>query len=45
LSPRWKLDFDDSDFHDGDVSHDVIITATIGDLPSVLISDTKFGYH
>ena len=43
LSPRWKLDFDDSDFYNGDASSPFSITVTIGGLPTEFKSDAKFG--
>jgi putative ATP-dependent endonuclease of OLD family len=43
LSPRWKIDFDDSDFHNGDATKDIVIVATVGDLPEEFKGDGKFG--
>lgn len=43
LSPRWNLDFSDSDFFDGNTDNPIIITITIGALPDVFKSDNKFG--
>ena len=43
LSPRWKLDFDDSDFYNGDTSNPFSITVTVGGLPAELKSDSRFG--
>jgi putative ATP-dependent endonuclease of OLD family len=43
LSPRWKLDFDDSDFYNGDTSNPFSITVTVGGLPTELKSDSRFG--
>jgi putative ATP-dependent endonuclease of OLD family len=45
LSPRWKIDFNDSDFYDGYTSPPIAITVTVGDLPAQLKSDAKFGLH
>lgn len=43
LSPRWKIDFDDSDFYNADTTQDIVITATVGMLPDVFKGDGKFG--
>ena len=43
LSRRWNLSFDDCDFFDCDVTSDILIEATIGDLPERALSDSLFG--
>ena len=43
LSPRWKIDFNDSDFHNGDTESNIEITITVGGLPERLKADNKFG--
>lgn len=45
LGPRWKIDFNDSDFYNGDTSSPVVITVTVVDVPDALRSDAKFGFH
>lgn len=43
LSPRWKLDFNDSDFYNANVENPFVITVTVGGLPEEFKSDEKFG--
>ncbi len=43
LSPYQQVTFSDADFHNCDVSEPIVITATVGDLPERLKSDTKYG--
>lgn len=43
LSPRWNIQFDDTDFYATDTSEPVVIRVTVGDLPAELISDAKYG--
>jgi putative ATP-dependent endonuclease of OLD family len=43
LSPRWKIDFNDSDFYNGVPDEPFLITVTVGDLPEELKSDSKLG--
>ena len=45
LSPRWNIPFDDTDFYDADTTLPFTITVTVGDLPSELTSDRKFGHQ
>lgn len=45
LSPRWRIPFDDSDFYLLDTESPISITATVGDLPTQLLSDARFGHH
>jgi len=43
LSRRWNPVFDDADFFDGDVATDIVIEATLGELPRRMLSDAQFG--
>jgi hypothetical protein len=43
LSPRWDYAFDDSDFFDGSVDSPILVTATVGQLPDVVLADNRFG--
>ena len=43
LSPRWDYTFDDSDFFDCNTDSPILVTATVGQLPDVLLADNKFG--
>lgn len=43
LSPRWNLQFEDSDFHDCDTSHSICIKVTLGAIPAGWESEDKFG--
>jgi len=43
LSPRWNPIFDDIDFHEADTNQEIVIEATLGELPRKLLSDAKFG--
>ena len=45
LSPNWFIPFDDSDFSNCDLSHDIIIDITLGPVPEDLMSETKYGLH
>jgi energy-coupling factor transporter ATP-binding protein EcfA2 len=45
LTPRWNVQFDDTDFYDADVAVPFSITATVGDLPEQLKSDAKYGLY
>jgi putative ATP-dependent endonuclease of the OLD family len=45
LSPRWKLEFSDSDFFNGSTDEPITITVTVGALPDNFKSDDKFGLH
>lgn len=44
LSPRWNVQFDDTDFFDANIEEPIAIAVTVGDLPSDFKSDAKFGY-
>lgn len=43
LSPRWNLQFDDSDFFDAATSSAIEIDVTVGELPAKFRSDAGFG--
>jgi len=43
LSPRWDLPFTDADFFQGDTSAPICIEVTVGDIPSELLTDQKYG--
>jgi len=45
LSPNWFIPFDDSDFSNCDISHEIKIDVTLGPVPEDLISETKYGLH
>lgn len=44
LTPRRNLSFDDSDFYDANTDNPILIEATVGEVPSDLLSEAKFGY-
>lgn len=43
FSSRWNIPFDDSDFYNCDISNQIEIIASIGDLPSTLLRQDKYG--
>lgn len=43
LSPRTNVTFDDGDFHAADTTQPIVIEATVGDLPSAMLSDAWLG--
>lgn len=43
LTSRWNCVFEDTDFFDLDVSQQINITATVGQLPETFLSDQKYG--
>jgi putative ATP-dependent endonuclease of OLD family len=43
LSPRWNIEFDDSDFFGAETAESIEIVATVGDLPAELEGDAKYG--
>ena len=45
LSPRWNVQFDDSDFYNLDISQSIKIQVTVGDVPQALMRDDKFDCH
>ena len=44
LSPRWNVQFDDTDFYNAKTDEPIKITITVGDLPEEFKSDAKYGY-
>ncbi len=44
LTPRRNVTFDDGDFHNADTDNPILIEITIGETPSDLLSEAKFGY-
>lgn len=44
LSPRWNIQFDDTDFYDAKTDEPILITVTVGDLPEPLKSEAKYGF-
>lgn len=44
LSPRWNVQFDDTDFYNAKTDEPIKITITVGDLPDEFKSDAKYGY-
>ncbi len=43
LTPRWNSIFEDTDFYNLDVSQQINITLTIGQLPESFLSEQKYG--
>lgn len=43
LSPRWTVSITDADFHGGKCSEPIVITATVGQLPTSLLTEDKYG--
>ncbi|WP_079908709.1 ATP-dependent endonuclease [Paenibacillus sp. 32352] len=43
LLPSWYFNVDDSDFFNTDISNPIEIAITVGDIPTSLLSDDKFG--
>ena len=44
LTPRRNFSFDDADFYYADTDNPILIEITVGDVPTDLLSDAKFGY-
>jgi len=44
LTPRRNVSFDDADFYNANTESPIVIEITIGEIPSDLLSDSKFGY-
>jgi hypothetical protein len=42
LLPRWAVTLDDSDFFGGDTSKSIVLRVTVTELPSELMSDSRF---
>lgn len=45
LSPNWNINISDFDFYNSDTTKNIVIEAAVGDLPSDLLTDQKFGYY
>jgi putative ATP-dependent endonuclease of the OLD family len=45
LSPRWNLAISDTDFFELDIDREIVIEATVYDLPSQLLREGTFGLH
>jgi len=45
LSSRWRIDINDSDFHNGNTDEPIVIVVTVGALPDGFKSDNKFGLY
>lgn len=45
LSPSWDYRFYDTDFFNGDTDNPIIIEASLYDLPSDLLKESKFGLY
>lgn len=45
LSPSWNLSFYDTDFHETNVNEPLIIEASLYDIPSSLLKETKYGLY
>lgn len=45
LSPNWDYNFYDTDFYNGNIANPIIIEVTLYDLPTELLSDSKFGLY
>lgn len=45
LSPRYDITFSDIDFHKLDVSKEIEIMVTVGQLPNELTTEFKFGHY
>lgn len=43
LAPRGYITFSDADFYNGDVGQPICIEASVGELPTELLTDEKFG--
>lgn len=45
LAPNWNYSFNDTDFFNGEINHQIEIEASLYDLPVELITDSKYGLH
>jgi putative ATP-dependent endonuclease of the OLD family len=45
LSPRWNLQLDDTDFHQAETIHPIMIDVTLVDPPKELLTEMTFGLH
>lgn len=44
LTPRRNVSFDDADFYNANTESPIVIEISLGEIPSDLLSDSKFGY-
>ena len=44
LTPRRNVSFDDADFYNADTNNPILIEVTVGETPTDLLSEAKFGY-
>ena len=44
LTARRNVSFDDADFHNADTDNPILIEITVGEVPTDLLSEAKFGY-
>lgn len=44
LTPRRNISFDDADFYNADTNNPILIEITVGEIPSDLLSEAKYGY-
>ena len=44
LTPRRNVSFDDADFYNADTNNPILIEVTVGEAPTDLLSEAKFGY-
>jgi predicted ATP-dependent endonuclease of OLD family len=45
LTPQWNFNFNDTDFNNGNIESPIEIKATLYDLPTELLSESKYGLH
>ena len=45
LYPNWNYTFSDTDFYNGEIDNPIEIEVSLYDLPTELLTDTKFGLH
>jgi putative ATP-dependent endonuclease of OLD family len=45
LSPNWNITFLDNDFHDGDITNNIIIEVTLKEIPDSFVNEDKFGFQ
>lgn len=43
LSPRWNVPFADVDFHNADITKPIEVAVTVGDVPTALLTEDRFG--
>lgn len=44
LTPRRSVSFDDADFYNADTDNPILIEVSVGEVPTDLLADAKFGY-